>query len=471
MSAMSKNGFRLAVLGSSLLLLATVVGCGRYVPAAQTAVSAEPATVTTVRPERLSIRHSVEQPGQIEGFMQAPLYAKISGYVTKLNVDIGDSVHAGQVLAELSVPELEEQLHQKEALAAQARAEVENSKRMVQTAEATIVRTEAALKLAEAGVTRAEANYAYWHNENERARRLLPTAAVDQSSAEQTFQQFKSAEAARDENRASIELSKATLGESKAQRDQAVSAIKVAEAKADSAEADRKQTAAMLEYTKIKAPFDGVITRRNVDAGWLVQVPAGAAPGAPLFVETRMDTVRVFMDVPEADAAQVTNGMAAQVRVQALQDQEVSGRVTRSSYVLDNQARTLHTEIDLPNADGRLRPGQYAVARLTIERPGALMLPAAAVLTQDDQPAVMIVESGKAVRTPVKLGSRQGANVEVLKKQTQPPQHGEPARWEEFEGTEDVVSSSPSVLADGQPVRVQIGAVAVRIARTAASRQ
>ena len=83
----------------------------------------------------------------------------------------------------------------------------------------------------------------------------------------------------------------------------------MAEAKADSAEADRKQTAALLGYTKIKAPFDGVITRRNVDAGWLVQVPAGSAPAAPLFVETRMDTVRVFMDVPEADAAQVADGM------------------------------------------------------------------------------------------------------------------------------------------------------------------
>ena len=182
----------------------------------------------------------------------------------------------------------------------------------------------------------------------------------------------------------------------------------MAEAKADSAEADRKQTAALLDYTKIKAPFDGVVTRRNVDIGWLVQAPTGAAPAAPLFVEDRTDTVRVFLDVPEADAAQVADGMPARVRVQALQEQEFSGRVTRSSYVLDNQARTLHAEIDLPNSDGRLRPGLYAVARLTVERPGALMLPAAAVLTQDDQPAVMRVESGKAVRTPVKLGVTAG---------------------------------------------------------------
>ncbi len=470
MKASWKHVLRVAVLGSLLLLLAAAVGCSQSVPAAQTAGSTEPATVTTVRPERQSLRHGVEQPGQIEGFEQAPLYAKVSGYVRKLNVDIGDRVRAGQVLAELSVPELEEQLHQKEALAVQARAEVENSKRMVQTAEATIVRMEAALKLAEAGVTRAEANFTYWQNENERDRRMLPSGSIDRSSAEQTFQQFKSAEAARDETRASIELSKATLGESKAQRDQAVSAVKVAEAKADSAEADRKQTAALVDYTKIKAPFDGVVTRRNVDAGWLVQAPTGAAPGAPLFVVAEMDTVRVFMDVPEADAAQVADGMPARVRVQALQDQEFSGKVARSSYALDNQARTLHAEIDLPNPDGRLRPGLYAVARLTVERPGALMLPAAALLTQDDQPAVMRVESGKVVRTPVKLGSRQGAFVEVLKKQTQPPSRGEPTGWEDFTGSEEIVSSAPSALTDGQEVRMQGESGAVQIARASIAR-
>jgi multidrug efflux pump subunit AcrA (membrane-fusion protein) len=108
-------------------------------------------------------------------------------------VDIGDRVQAGQVLAELSVPELQEQLRQKEALAAQARAEVENSKRMVATAEATVTRSGAALKVTEAGLTRAEADFTYWQNENEGARRLLPSAPIDQSTAEQTFQHFRAA--------------------------------------------------------------------------------------------------------------------------------------------------------------------------------------------------------------------------------------------------------------------------------------
>ena len=455
MNTFWKNILRSASLASLPLALAAATGCADSTAASPTAASTETPTVTTVWPERQSVRHILEQPGQIEGFEQTPLYAKVSGYVRKFNVDIGDRVREGQVLAELSVPELEEQLHQKEALTAQARADIENSQRMVQTAEATVGRSEASVKLAQAGVTRADANFAYWKSESERARRLLPSNSIDRSSAEQIFQQLKSAETGRDETLASIEVSKATLVESKAQRDQAESAVKVAEAKADSAEADRRQTAALLDYTKIKAPFDGVVTRRNVDAGWLVQTPSGATPAAPLFVVTRTDTVRVFLDAPEADAAQVRDGMAAQVRVAALQDQEFSGRVTRSSYALDNQSRTLHAEIDLPNPQGLLRPGLYATIKLTVERPGALTLPTSVLLTQDDQPAVMRVEDGKAVRTPVRLGARQGDRVEVLKKQTHQSRHGEPVAWEDFSGQEEIVASAPAALTDGQTVSVQ----------------
>ena len=176
MNVFWKHALRSACFAFLLLALAAAAGCGESTTAASATVSSETPTVTTVRPERRSVRHSLEQPGQIEGFEQTPLYAKISGYVRKLNVDIGDRVRKDQVLAELSVPELEEQLRQKEALVAQARAEIENSKRMTLTAEATVGRSQAAVKLAQAGVTRADANFAYWKSESERS----PSAFADQ---------------------------------------------------------------------------------------------------------------------------------------------------------------------------------------------------------------------------------------------------------------------------------------------------
>jgi multidrug efflux pump subunit AcrA (membrane-fusion protein) len=147
--------------------------------------------------------------------------------------------------------------------------------------------------------------------------------------------------------------------------------------------------------------------------------------------------------------------MPARVRVETLGEHQFEGRVARTSWVLDNRTRTLRTEIDLPNQDARLRPGMYACGIVTVERPPTLTLPAASVLGQDEQPAVLRVEDGKVARTPVKLGTHQGLRVEVLKKQTRPPRPGEPALWEDITGREEVVVNAPSSLADGMAVRTQ----------------
>jgi RND family efflux transporter MFP subunit len=311
---------------------------------------------------------------------------------------------------------------------------------------------------AEAGRTRADASYGRWQSEYARIRRLLPSGATDAQTHDQTYDQLKSAEAARDESRTSIELATAARAESAAQRDQAGVNVRVAEGKRKVAEADRERTAAVLQYARITAPFDGVVTRRGVDTGHFVQPsPGGSNPGVPLFVVVRTDPLRIFVDVPETAAAAVRDGAPARVRVQALQEEEFAGRVTRSSWALDNQTRTLRVQIDLPNKDGRLRPGMYASAALTVERPGALVLPAAALLVNEDQPTVLRVEDGKAVRTPVKLGARQGSLVEVIKKQAKPVRRGEPVVWESFTGREEIVVANPSALADGQAVGVRAG--------------
>ncbi len=445
----------LAALGGLSASLAALSGCGRgdAAPVSE-AAPAESAEVATVRPERQVVRHTVEQPGQIEGFEQTPLYAKVAGYVAKWNVDIGDRVRAGQELAELSVPELKEELQQKEAVVALADAQVTEAERTLAATEATLKKSEAALKQAEAGRTRAESNYVRWKAEYERIRNLVPLGSATQSNLDETLDALRSAEAARDENRAAIAVATAALAESRAQRDRSAASVKVAEANRRASDADRRHTAALLDYTHIRAPFDGVVSKRGVDVGRLVQPPT-AAGAAPLFVVTRTDPVRIFVEVPEADAPLVNDGTPAVVRVQALQEQEFEGRVTRTSWVLDAQSRTLRAQIDLPNRDGRLRPGLYATARITVERPGALTLPTSAILTQDDEPAVFRVEGGRAVKMPVKLGVRQGDRVEVLRKQTAGPRHGQPATWADFMGDE-VIAGRPGALTDGQEVRGRV---------------
>jgi multidrug efflux pump subunit AcrA (membrane-fusion protein) len=438
------------LLGSLPLLLAVTAGCQQAAPASTPELpSAEASAIRTARPQRRALRRVVEQPGQIEGYEQTALAARIAGYVARLNVDIGDRVKKDDVLAVLSVPEVEEELRLKQAAAVQAKAEVTLAKRVLDAAEAAVARADANLKLTEAGRTRAEASYIRWQAEAERQRVLVRRQAGDQQTLEQATDSLRSAEAARAENEAAILAAQATRAESAAQRDKAAADIVVAEARQQVAEADRDRTAANLAYAQIKAPFDGVVSRRLVDTGAFVQ-PAGGA--AVLFTVVRTDPVRLFVDVPEAEAALVREGLAARVRVQALDDQDVKGAVTRSSWSLDGQARTLRTQIDLPNADGRLRPGMYASARLEVEHPGVLTAPASAVWVQDDQPTVLRLADGRWRRTPVKVGLRQGGFVQLLKKQA-PAAPGERPAWEDFTGDEELAVDNPAAIPDGGELR------------------
>jgi RND family efflux transporter MFP subunit len=197
------------------------------------------------------------------------------------------------------------------------------------------------------------------------------------------------------------------------------------------------------------------VARRNVDTGAFVQAPAAnSANASPLFEVVRTDLVRIFVDVPEADARLVRDGGPARVRVQALGDREFQGRVARSSWLLDNQTRTLRTEIDLPNPAGRFRPGMYAYARLPVEHPDAVTVPSSAVFHQDDQDWVVRIENNKAIRTPVRLGMRQGERVEALRKQTGPAHSVEAGGWQDFTVSELLVKDKPTALADGQEVQV-----------------
>src|SRR4051794_29104175 len=177
-----------AATGIILTVLVVVLasGCGwghASPPAGNSAVNtAEPPKVPTTYPERQTLRRFIEQPGQIEGFQQTPLYAKISGYVDKLHVDIGDRVYAGQLLAELSIPETVEEHHQKQATVVQAGAEVTQANKVLTATEANLKKAEAAIRLAEAVKTRADAGLVRWKAQYERDRRLVATRAVDQQA-------------------------------------------------------------------------------------------------------------------------------------------------------------------------------------------------------------------------------------------------------------------------------------------------
>ena len=296
---MVKRSLFLSIAGAALVL-GTVSGCGHSPSAAGAPAPTEESktvTVRVVRPERKTIPRVIEQPGQIQPFEQTPLYARLSGYVEKVNVEsIGKRVHKGEVLAELHVPEMEKELKQKQALVEQARAEIEQARKMIVVAEARITELEAAR-------IRAKASCERWRKELRRIQDLVQRKVIDEQTRDETALQFESAEGALQEADAHIRLAQAQLDKARAD-------AKTAEAHLGVAEADSEQTAELLKYREIKAPFDGIVSRRNVSSGDFVQPSLSAVSGkaAPLFVVDRMDIVRIFVEVPEADAVFVSDG-------------------------------------------------------------------------------------------------------------------------------------------------------------------
>jgi multidrug efflux pump subunit AcrA (membrane-fusion protein) len=454
-------GRRKGLVALGLLAMVMAAGGGH---ARKSRASASPKTipaparmlVSAVRPRREILHRVIEQPGQIDAYERTALYAKIAGFVQVFHFDIGDKVQKGQLLAELWVPEVVEDLHQKEATVTEDEALIVQAQEMLRVAETKVSQAEATVVWSEATRIKAEATRAWWKSEHKRVSRLLGQGAAPAEEMEQTDEKFKTSDAGVAEAVAGMALAKAALAENKAQRAKAAADVQVAEARLRVARADRDRAAAVLGYARIEAPYNGVVSRRDLDTGAYVQAPAGAGTAAtPLFEVVSTNLMRIYVDVPETDAPMIRAGGPARVLVQALGEREFPGRVSRSSWALDNRTRTLRVEIDLPNPDGILRPGMYASARIPVARAETLTLPASSVFLQDDQAWVVRLVDNKALRTPVRLGLRDRQRVEVLRKQTPSASPGAAAEWEDFADTDLIVADNPSTLADGQEVTIQ----------------
>ncbi len=183
------------------------------------------------------------------------------------------------------------------------------------------------------------------------------------------------------------------------------------------ADAKLQHTRTLLEYGRIMAPFSGIITARFVDPGaFIPAAAAGSAQNATLLTLMDYSRVRVQVFVPEPEVPFIKNGTPAKCTLQELPGKVYSGAVTRFAHALDPATKTMLTEIELPNPEAEIRPGAYANVKLEVERKrDALLLPAAAVLTQKSGTSVFTAEDGKAKRVPVDVGFTDGKNVEILK--------------------------------------------------------
>jgi HlyD family secretion protein len=439
---MMSHARRLAALSAGLgALTIPGIGCGPMPEAAAAQATGQPEapaiSVRTVVLARATIRKVTREPGQIEAFEATSLHAKVAGYVKSLAADTGDRVRKGQVLAELEVPELQAELEQKRAMLALAEAGRGQAEALVAVAAAAVTSAEAKVAETAASTRRADADVALWQAEYDRSERLVRSQAVTESLRDETRNKLASALAARDEVKAQVRSSGAALLQAKAGRDKADADVVAAKAQVSVAQADLERAEAMIGFAKIVAPYDGIVTLRRVHTGHLT-VPGGASD--PLFEVARTDRLRISLGVPEADAPLVNAGDRAEIRLHALGNRVVEGKVARISWSLDQGTRTLRAEVDIEDPDGALRPGLYAYATIIAEeRPDVLALPIAAAFQEAGKSYCVVVEGGRARRREIRAGLSDGKQVEVVSG---------------LDGAEAVVVSNSAAIVDGRRLQV-----------------
>jgi HlyD family secretion protein len=417
------------------ILLVLAAGCepaseGETAQAAQAVMRVE-----VVHPARRAVRRSVGEPGELQAFETTPIHAKIAGYVKNWTVNIGASVKKGQVLAELSAPELDADVRQKEASVRHAIARQEQARAAINMADANLAGANAKLVEVRAGVKRAEADLNLWQSQTERVQSLVKEHAMTQQLLDETRSQLRSVEAARAEIDARVKTAEVAVLQSRAARDQAESDLGAATAAIEVAKEDKGRVEALLRYCTIEAPMDGIVTRRNVNTGDLTRAGADAEA---LFIVARSDIVTVRVNVPEAFADEVKPGNRVFVKLPEMKDKTVEVKVSRISWALDPKTRTIRVEIDIPNPGGKLLPGVYAYATVIVEEHvDVLTIPTTAIITENEKTLCIIVADGKTARRPIALGLRDREFVEVTSG---------------LNGHEAVVKANVASLADGQVV-------------------
>jgi RND family efflux transporter MFP subunit len=401
------------------------------------------AGITVIRPERRNIRMRVVQPGTIQAFEVTPIYSRIAGYVLNYNYNIGDRVKKGNVLIDMWIPDYTEQHSQKSAVAKRAEVQIWVAEAALKAAIARVETTEARIVSAKAGVKRAEASYTRWESEYKREETLVTQRVLDVQVRDETYRQFEESIAVRDQANAMVSESISARDQAVADRERARVDVESARAALRVAEADEREARVNVEYGRIKAPYDGVITQRNVSPGDYLQPGAGTG-GRPLFVLEQTDPVRVFMGVPELASYFIHPGDTAFIRFQAIPGASREGKVVRSGFSIDPSTRTLQTEIDIPNSGGHLHPGWYVTVTIMVDRQQVWALPSQAIGFSGQQNYYVFFQiDGKPVRTPVIVGPSDDTHTEVIKKYSP---IANTIDWPPLEGTELVLVGNFDVL-------------------------
>jgi RND family efflux transporter MFP subunit len=324
--------------------------------------------VEVVEVGRSSPTSGLQLPGNIQAITEAPILARADGYLARRLVDIGDRVKAGQPLAEIEAPELDAQVRQ---------------------SKATVQQTQAALEQAVANLEQGKTDLELARVTSDRWTRLATQGVVSRQDNDQYQAQYRS-------KLANVQaLEKAIL----------VQRSSIAAAEANVARLEKMQS-----YRLVRAPFDGVITLRNVDSGALVN-----AGSTLLFRIAQTGTLRAYVNIPQSHASSIRPGQSALLTVSNLPGRQFKGTVVRSASALDPASRTLLVEVSVPNSDNALLPGMYAQIDLNSARAvPPVLIPSDALIVRADGAQVAMIRADHTVHLQkIEVGRDYGDRLEV----------------------------------------------------------
>jgi RND family efflux transporter MFP subunit len=371
---MQKRSIRRVFTTAIVAAVAMFTACGHDGDSATVSANAPP-TAAVVQVRRTPLSNTLTIAGEFLPYQEVELHAKVTGYIRHINVDIGDHVHAGQVLAVLEVPELVAQ---------------------DQAASAGVRHSEEEVMRAQNDVARSEADHESLHAAAKRLKQasdarpgLIAEQELDDATAKD-----RSAEA-------QVEVAKSSLSASRQQ-------LQISQA-------DQQRYAAMSSYSRITAPFDGVVTWRYADTGTLIQAGTSNSNSMPVVKLSQVNILRLRIPIPESLSANVHDGETADIHVSAT-NEHFNGKIMRTSDSLDRTTRTMQVEIDVPNPKYKLTAGMYADVNLRVQNdPNALTLPLQAIDRGENKTKVLVVNAQHRVeQRTIPTGIESSDRIQVL---------------------------------------------------------
>jgi RND family efflux transporter MFP subunit len=330
--------------------------------------------IVIVSPARLApSKDSIDLPGDLQAMVESPIFARADGYLKSRKVDIGDRVKAGQLMADIETPELDQQI-------AQVRA--------------TLAQSQAALKELEADITLSRANLTLAKVTLDRWQHLSTKGAVSKQDLDQK---------------------QADFDVKKAQTEHAEASLATAQETVNASAANVKRLEEMKGFASVTAPFDGIVTARNVDIGTLINA-GNTNASKEMFRVARITPLRIFVNVPQAYVQEIHDGQTAELRVQERPGQIFPARITNISDSLDATSRAMLVILETPNPSGALYPGMYAQVRFAGSKSKPLLrVPGDTVMLTTNGPRLAVVDADHVVHfRAVTLGEDLGSEVEIL---------------------------------------------------------